>query len=178
MRALRQGTKGALLIVLLSLTTSLPLHAVEAESLKEVAMVTGDCLHEMVISEGASERLRDRFYGMEGVTRSYEWDSDDPRLTGTAIGVATWIGWYAPEFIAVMSVSWDFQNELGSWTGTATGLGTFGAVSVESAILEGGGAYEGLTAYLVFDWNDPPPGFRGVIFEGEMPAFPSSVSPA
>jgi hypothetical protein len=173
-----QTVKGALIIVLLSLTIPLPLHAVEAESLKEVAMVTGECLHEMVISEGTSERLRDRFYGMEGVTLGYEWDSDDPRLDGTATAVATWIGWYAPEFIAVMSTSWEFQNELGSWAGTATGLGTLGSLSVDSAILEGGGANEGLTAYLVFDWNDLPPGFRGVIFEGKMPAFPSPASPA
>jgi hypothetical protein len=178
MRTPRQAVKGALIISLLSLTTPLPLHAVEAESLKEVAMVSGECLQEMVVSEGTNERLRDRFYGMEGVTLGYVWESDDPRLDGTATGVATWIGWYAPEFIAVSSVSWEFQNELGSWTGTATGLGTFSALSVDSAILEGGGAYEGLTAYLVFDWNHLPAGFRGVIFEGEMPAFPSPVSPA
>lgn len=41
-------------------------------------------------------------------------------------------------------------------------------------VLAGGGAYEGLTAYLVVDRGQPARPFTGIIFPGEMPEAPTA----
>ena len=172
---LRISLAGTVLLLALVAADVVPSHATEPIDTMAPAFVTGECLIETVVSEGTNERLRQRYYGMEAVTNTYRWSSSDPRLRGEATGIATWIGWYAPDFVAVSTVSWRFTNPQGSWRGTATGLGTFSGLNLDTAILEGAGAYDGLIAYLVFDWSAHPAGFQGVIFEGEMPPAPSAV---
>jgi hypothetical protein len=175
MRALRISIAGTVLLLLLVAANVVPAHAAEPYDPMAPAFATGDLFLEALVSEGTNERLRERYYGMEGVTNAYRWSSSDPRLRGKATSVATWIGWYAPDFVAVSTVSWEFTNPQGSWRGTATGLGTFSGLNLDTAILEGAGAYDGLIAYLIFDWDTHPAGFRGVIFEGEMPPPPSAA---
>lgn len=138
------------------------------------AAVDGVCTLEAVVSPGTNERIRHEQYGMEDVVHDYRWEASDPRLSGDARGRATWFGWYAPEFVAVSVVSWTFVNEHGRWTGTATGLADQASTGVDAVTLTGHGGYAGLTAYLVFVWDEVPARFHGVIFEGSLPG-PSTV---
>ncbi len=71
---------------------------------------------------------------------------------------------------------YQIRNGDGSWSGSMTGLSagydeqSIGpAVNMDSVMLQGEGAYEGLTAYLLVDWKDLPKSFHGVILPGEWP---------
>lgn len=52
-------------------------------------------------------------------------------------------------------------------------------IDLETVVLTGEGGYDGLSAYLVADWN-PESGadIQGAIFAGEMPPVPAEYAPA
>ena len=64
------------------------------------------------------------------------------------------------------------QNDEGRWEGTNIALnrGSGIATVTDTGVLAGTGAYEGLTAYLVFDFRQVPVAVVGAsTFPGELP---------
>jgi hypothetical protein len=134
-----------------------------------------------------------------GVTRSYgyHWEDQgplrlsDPRLVGTmsvtynqdthalaeeegCSSVTTEGGALVPPCqFTVHSGTTRIVNDEGSWEGTTLALArggrNAGGTVSDAIILTGSGAYEGLTAYLVFDLSRDPATVVGVIFPGGMP---------
>jgi hypothetical protein len=121
----------------------------------------------------------------DGVIRSraYRWQNgritmSDPRLSGTiqdTYGMDVHTG--ADGDLSAFTVgagTYRIENEAGSWEGPHIflneGGGGFPAVS-DTGILVGSGAYEGLSAFLVFDYEQAsgPWPVVGAIFPGEMP---------
>jgi hypothetical protein len=73
-------------------------------------------------------------------------------------------------------VGWHLQCEQGSWRGTSTGIGSFDDLNLDTILLEGAHGNDGLTAYLLLDWNGHPARYTGVIFAGAMPAIPEPTA--
>ena len=128
--------------------------------------------------EGTVQELGELMYQVEGVTGKYSVSSDDARLGGTAKTTTDWIGhWighYPPALIAVGDTAWLIEDDRGTWTGSTR---TIGSIADEDPIntseqvhLDGSGAYEGLTAYLVVDWEQDS--FVGALIPDEMPELP------
>jgi hypothetical protein len=119
----------------------------------------------------------------EGVTRTYpsyyptmSITMSDPRVSG-CFGVIynqdTHSGAVGDlsEF-TVGSGTYRLVNEAGSWEGPNIFLneGASGTATVsDTGVLVGSGAYEGLSAFLVFDFTQNPVSVVGAIFPGEMP---------
>lgn len=87
----------------------------------------------------------------------------------------------ASEFFAVQNGLYRITNPDGTWRGQMTGFSAgYDArsedprVNMDSVLLHGEGAYEGLTAYLLVDWKQEPASFEGAILPGEWPAEPSA----
>jgi len=119
---------------------------------------------------------------MEGLTRSrYHWTDQtitmsDPRLSGTfevtynqdvyddAAGDLS-------QFL-VGAGTYRIENEAGAWEGPNIFLneGASGTATVsDTGILVGSGAYEGLSAFLVFEFSPSTASVVGAIFPGELP---------
>jgi len=116
-----------------------------------------------------------------GVFTGDRFEMDDPRLTGTATGTFNVDVHKESDFIDVVagSLGLRIENEAGSWSGQGTtvfhGGGTIPqeeALNLDTWLLTGAGAYEGLSAYLIVDPTEDPPTVEGVIYAGEMPPFP------
>ena len=110
------------------------------------------------------------------------FEMDDPRLTGTVTNVANHDRHIKKsEAINIMpsALGLRIENEAGSWSGQGTGVSHRGATipqdeafSLDTYLLTGAGAYEGLSAYLVVDGTEDPVTVEGVIFAGGMPPAP------
>ena len=120
----------------------------------------------------------------EGVTRSYpyHWQDfaqmrvSDPRLGGMLSVIYNQDTYDGAEgdlsTFTVASGTYRIENEGGSWEGPNIALnrGSSGTDTVsDTGVLVGSGAYEGLTAFLVFDFSQGPATVVGAIFPGEMP---------
>jgi hypothetical protein len=120
----------------------------------------------------------------EGVTRSYpyHWQDfaqmhmSDPRLGGMLSVIYNQDTYDGAEgdlsAFTVVSGTYRIENEAGSWEGPNIVLnrGSSGTDTVsDTGVLVGSGAYEGLTAFLVFDFSQGPTTVVGAIFPGEMP---------
>jgi hypothetical protein len=118
----------------------------------------------------------------EGVTRSSSYyptmsiTMSDPRVSG-CFGVIynqdTYDGAAGdlPMF-TVGSGTYRLVNEAGSWEGPNIFLneGSSGTATVsDTGVLVGSDAYEGLTAFLVFDFKANPVAVVGAIFPGDLP---------
>jgi hypothetical protein len=103
-------------------------------------------------------------------------EMSDPRLTGTLSQV-----FYQVEHpvasdasIVVFRGEYRLENEAGTWEGAQMGMerSAFGSATpvTDTGVLVGSGGYEGLTAYLVFDFDGTPPvTVTGAIFPGDLP---------
>jgi hypothetical protein len=120
----------------------------------------------------------------DGVIRSraYRWQNgritmSDPRLSGTIQDTYNWDVHTGAEgntsAFTVGAGTYRIENEAGSWEGSHIFLseGGSGMPSVsDTGILVGSGAYEGLSAFLVFDYPKPfVATVVGAIFPGQMP---------
>jgi hypothetical protein len=118
-----------------------------------------------------------------GVVQShfYHWvlgpiEMSDPRLSGLVAVTYNQDTHRVPDgdvsSFTVFSGTYRITNEEGSWEGTNLGLsrgpGSVDTVT-DTGLLVGSGAYEGLTAYLVFDFTKSPVTAIGAIFPGQMP---------
>jgi hypothetical protein len=105
--------------------------------------------------------------------------ADDPRIAGTMTQVenANWSASQDPGEgdVGFASGTMRIDNDEGAWVGTWTSY--FGAPpsGEEWYVLEGEGAYEGLTT--VFRFHDDDSLFEGVILAAELPARPEPVAP-
>jgi hypothetical protein len=113
-------------------------------------------------------------------------EMSDPRLSGTLSQIHTVI--FHPvagdDRISLLTGEYRIENEGGSWEGAQVGLQrdnddfqdnpgftTTEVTITDTGVLVGSGDYEGLTAYLVFDYPPPPETatITGAIFPGELP---------
>jgi len=83
------------------------------------------------------------------------------------------------------AAAWYIENVDGSWSGQGTALVHGGggiprdeATNLDTVVLTGAGAYEGLTAYVLADWTEDPVAVEGVVFPGEAPPFPETPTAA
>jgi hypothetical protein len=116
------------------------------------------------------------------IVKGDRFEMDDPRLTGTATLAVNVDVHKASDFIDIGSqaLAMRIENETGSWSGQGTSGFHNGATipegeafQLDTWLLTGADAYEGLSAYLVVDGSEDPPTVEGVIFAGEMPPFPA-----
>jgi hypothetical protein len=84
------------------------------------------------------------------------------------------IGREPERYVAVVSGSARIDNDAGAWVGTYTAWGG-GWLGDEFYVLQGEGAYDGLTA--VFQWHRADSSFQGVILAAELPPPPDPVAP-
>jgi hypothetical protein len=118
----------------------------------------------------------------DGVTRyRYLWEDmqiamSDPRLSGTMSAISDQdVHKRAAGDVSTFSVgagTYRIENEAGSWEGPNVFLweGSFPTASTsDTGLLVGSGAYEGLSAFLVFDFSQTEAPVVGVIFPGEIP---------
>lgn len=124
--------------------------------------------------------------GTDGDARRlwFEWEASDPRLSGQVTvrdRTKTYPrGWQAtggaPPAAFVAAKTYEVVSDGGRWVGSATGLDLTEPedIVLDTVILSGKGAYEGLTAYLLVDgdpnWENPT--FRGMLFPDAMPVAP------
>ena len=119
----------------------------------------------VIVVQGQHKRL------VDGIQFVETWEASDPRLSGESTYTGNWQVYEEPGF-EVQAALWELANDAGRWVGTGTGYFVGETVNGDTAILKGEGGYEGLTAYLVFDFTTEPGTFQGLIFPGEMPTFP------
>ena len=112
-----------------------------------------------------------------GVTASGDVVADDPRIAGTMR-----LLWNSREFdrpgefyVGFVNGTARIDNDQGAWIGTYTAYGARPEGGEEWYILEGEGAYEGLTALFRFHWEDGS--FEGVIVPGELPPPTDPIAP-
>jgi hypothetical protein len=129
------------------------------------------------------ETLRDGYKDISGLVYPGEVAADDPRMTGK------WIQeehlYLAPSReavegeVGIASGTARIDNDAGAWVGTYTHFRIHGCVPVcigsEWYVMEGEGAYEGLTT--VFRYNHQG-GFEGVIMPTDLPALPEPIAPS
>ena len=97
-------------------------------------------------------------------------------MSGTAT-FRTTIHWY-PDSAGCRSrghAAVRIVNDEGAWAGTGRTINSLNNGRMEMLELSGEGAYEGLTAFLVEDLFHTPGTAKGVIIEGELPAFPEPI---
>jgi hypothetical protein len=105
-------------------------------------------------------------------------EASDPRLSGLAYFASN--GNYelnADGSGTLESRSWRLVNDDGSWTGTSTFVQAGEppsppAISHESGLFVGEGAYEGLVAFFTADYLEGEGSQEGVIFELSVPPVP------
>jgi hypothetical protein len=139
------------------------------------AWVTGSTSHAGTRVGAATVGTED---GVTG-TRGDHWvdrpiTMSDPRLSGVLSVITNYDTHQLAEkeWMTVFSGTTRIANDAGSWEGIGSGVsrGSYPRDAVtETVVLAGSGAYEGLTAYLAFDYDDGPVAVRGLIFPGEMP---------
>jgi hypothetical protein len=105
------------------------------------------------------------------------FEATDPRISGTLDIAANGSGQGVPEgFARLESRTYRIVNDAGSWSGTGSNLFALQrdepAIDVETFLLSGEGAYEGLSAYIVIDFMGEPL-VRGVILSQELATFPA-----
>ena len=117
--------------------------------------------------------------GRGGVIEGDRFEADDPRLTGsfsqTVNGDLRMIGDTAAFLI---SPSMRIENDEGAWSGQCDLLVIAdGEPDPFACLFSGEGAYDGLSAYLVFENPEQPPNpFKALIFEGDLPPTPELSS--
>ena len=103
------------------------------------------------------------------------WEASDSRLSGDVTYSGLWHRYPAPATMQVEAAARELVNSGGRWVGQATAIATATIGGWDAIVFTGEGGYEGLTAYVVIDWNGDPGSFVGAIFPGDMPAFPEPV---
>ena len=173
MRAIKTISISILAVGLLA-GSAVGVAAQEAEATAEVSSFTGTGTEGLtVLSEGTDGVTPEGLNDSTDVAYVARFDSDDDRLTGDATITANWQSPDAPGYL-LAARTYELTNEGGSWLGQSHSLFADDlGVAVEMAVLTGQDGYEGLTAYVHFDWNDDfTTNFSGLIFPGPGPAVP------
>ncbi len=112
-------------------------------------------------------------------------EMDDPRMTGsisvTFNADVHKVGDF--EEIVLEAIELRIDNDDGSWQGLGTALTHAGpeipdgeTINLQTLPMTGAGAYEGLSAYTLWDFSQDPVTVEGVIYEGGLPQFPELPS--
>ena len=159
----------------------------EADTEPTAAWITGSVVFgtscEGPTSANEEDVLRQRDFRC-GTNSPPQWQSDDPRFTGTGI-VAHNSDAYTTDDgrYQVISSVFEVRNDAGGWQCTNADA-LFAGTSLFDASLQefrmtcvGDGDYAGSTAILVHDFTDldaPTHPFEGLVFPGEVPPFPET----
>ena len=176
---IHRPTTALLAATLLAIATSAAAQSPEpagADTSTGPAWVTG------TVSGGTGGQVSSGLADTDGVTRfRYHWQDmriamSDPRLSGTISSIYDQdVRTGAAGDVSTFSVgagTYRIENEAGSWEGPSIFLweGSFPTdVTSDTGLLVGSGAYEGLSAFLVFDFSQTQAPVVGVIVPGEMP---------
>jgi hypothetical protein len=117
--------------------------------------------------------------GRGSVIEGERIEADDPRLTGSATTSVNGDVRSVGDSVAfLLSISMRIENDEGSWSGLCDSLLIAdGRPDPFACLFSGEGAYDGLSAYLVFENPEQPPfPFQGLIFEGNLPPMPEIPS--
>jgi hypothetical protein len=129
----------------------------------------------------------------DGEVHGITIETDDPRFSGEWSYTYHKDEWPVSlgereETVAVERHTIRLDNDAGAWTGNGTLIQHYleeGGVFLEGAsdalhVLEGEDAYDGLTAYVTFDFmtDTGGPDIRGVILPEEPTSFPEPPTPA
>lgn len=139
------------------------------------ARVSGTWVYQGTRSEGNIEQSGEFTMTRTGAESSYAVTSDDVRLGGVATATNDLTGWYPPALVFVLDTDWLIEDVAGSWSGSSHFVASMAdddpINADERVVLDGSGAYEGLTAYLLIADGDET--FVGVILPDEMPELPA-----
>jgi hypothetical protein len=119
-----------------------------------------------------TQTAEDGFTRIEVTSGPDVWEASDPRLSGDVTYAGVWHRYPAPASMQVEAATYELLNAGGRWVGQATAIATATIGGWDTIAFRGEGGHEGLTAYVVIDWNSEPGSFTGAIFPGDMPASP------
>lgn len=122
----------------------------------------------------------------DGVTQRRDWmftgstlESDDPRLAGTVSITVNADERVLPDeagIIDLASSTYRIESDEGGWSGHGTAVvhivGEEIATNLDTVVLSGHGAHDGLSAYLVIDFTRSPATIEGAVVEGTLPPVP------
>jgi len=127
----------------------------------------------------------------DGITYTYEFtvktvmDFDDDRLDGDITIIQNMMeGPISGGSSFYQPATYRIENADGAWAGSGIQFGAEtkegrGPISLETYILHGEGAYEGLTVQLFSTFlEEGPPSPHGILFEAEEIAMPDPVQPS
>jgi hypothetical protein len=178
MKTHRQAT-ALLAAALLAIATSAAAQSPDptpADSATGPAWVTG------TISGGTGGQVSSGAADADGVTRyRFLWEDmriamSDPRLSGLITSISdqdvhTGAAGDVPTF-SVGAGTYRIENETGSWEGPNIFLWEGSVptdVTSDTGLFVGSGAYEGLSAFLAFDFSQTPASVVEVIVPGDLP---------
>lgn len=143
-------------------------------------IVTGTMLGDgEVVQEGVDTVVDGVSQGRGLLIEGRQFETDDPRLTGTiSIAGNADFRTVGSTPAVLISNSQRIENDEGSWSSQCDNLVILdGRPDPLACLFSGEGAYDGLSAYLVFENPEQPPfPFQGLIFEGELPPTPEMPS--
>ena len=153
--------------------------AAQEEDPMAAAAVTGGAPAWTQESGGAPTLLDDFAMLSEGMQFTNSWEVSDPRLSGD-ITVAGNVIRYNEHRMQVGAADAILENDDGRWVGRLTVLEGERLGETETYILEGEGAYAGLTAYVVTQRIEGDPDgaqtLAAAIFPHEMPPSPEAAA--
>ena len=178
MRAMKTTTISTLAVGLLAVS-AVGVAAQEEEATTEPstpAIVTGA---QLGVGEPVQESVETMVDGVSqgrgGVIGGDQFEADDPRLTGSVSqAVNSDFRLIGDTAAFLISPSMRIENDEGAWSGQCDLLIIAdGGPDPFACLFSGEGAYDGLSAYLVFENPEQPPNpFKGLIFEGGLPPMP------
>jgi hypothetical protein len=122
---------------------------------------------------------------MTGRLLSVVVESSDPRLTGTMTMSSNGAGErYGDGAIIILRSTFRLVNDEGAWVGQGWEAEARPAPDQPAIfhsgdmLLEGEGAYAGLTAYLTDDYQGEVPAIKAVIIENTLPPTPAPITTA
>jgi hypothetical protein len=142
------------------------------------ALVTGTATYLSKDSPGTLSFADDAIV-REGVVFTHHWEASDPRLSGTSTVTWNWHDCSSGDVTIEAATRVVENDDGGRWVGTGTGLSDVAGAGPETVVLHGEGVHEGLTAYVLMDWDPhqtPQATFDAAIFPGGMPPFPELLA--
>ena len=135
-------------------------------------IVTGSVVDWRSLSPG-ERTTEDGVVHIEGVNHAHVWEASDPRLSGEVTYTGNWNQYSTDPEMQVESGTYELVHADGRWLGTAPAIVVGGLDTLDPVVLIGDGGYDGLSAYVLIDWQtNGDPTFSGLIFPGDLPAFP------